>query len=426
MAHPSGRRWIVPLLALLVLGQCYAQAMANTVTPRSRATADERSIDVGYTGTAWGTYAFVGNNVKSGKSAVSSLGCRSVAGTHHENTVTSVFSKDLLETGVIDTTADALAQGNTQTAKTTADVHDIVLLQGVITGSEITAVSATSHDDSGFSTSSEGSSVVDLDVNGQHFNGTVDPNTKIDLPGIGYVVLNEQSSFIGRRKAGLTVNMIHVVVTAGGGQFKKGTQVFVAHAESGLRTQIAGVLDGRAYGTRMNVDDKVVSGPSALVGLGCFGTGGRLRTNEVDSVSVPPAFDVGTVVDTAQGTVKKDAATGETTSEVQLVDVAQGVITADLVKADAHAFTDGTTFSFGDDGTQFVNLYVNGQPFGDNVPPNTMVDLPGLGTLWLRREIERKHSIEIRMIELIVTQDNPQGLPIGADIRVAVAEASAH
>ena len=132
------------------------------------------------------------------------------------------------------------------------------------------------------------------------------------------------------------------------------------------------------------------------------------------------------MVDTAQGTVKKDAATGETTSEVQLVDVAQGVITADLVKADAHAFTDGTTFSFGDDGTQFVNLYVNGQPFGDNVPPNTMVDLPGLGTLWLRREIERKHSIEIRMIELIVTQDNPQGLPIGADIRVAVAEASAH
>jgi hypothetical protein len=74
-----------------------------------------------------------------------------------------------------------------------------------------------------------------------------------------------------------------------------------------------------------------------------------------------------------------------------------------------------------------VNLSVRGFPeIGDDVPPNTMLILPGLGKLFLRREISRPNSIEIRMIQLIVTQANDLGLPPGTDIRVAVAHASAH
>jgi hypothetical protein len=39
------------------------------------------------------------------------------------------------------------------------------------------------------------------------------PNTRIDLPGVGYVLLNEQSSVgDGLRTSGLSVNMIHVVL----------------------------------------------------------------------------------------------------------------------------------------------------------------------------------------------------------------------
>jgi hypothetical protein len=35
-----------------------------------------------------------------------------------------------------------------------------------------------------------------------------EPNTRLDLPGVGYVVLNEQIATAG----GMTVNMIHVVL----------------------------------------------------------------------------------------------------------------------------------------------------------------------------------------------------------------------
>ena len=55
--------------------------------------------------------------------------------------------------------------------------------------------------------STEGSSVANLVVNG---TAVIDPapNTRVDLPGVGYVVLNEQTTTSG----GVTVNMIHVVL----------------------------------------------------------------------------------------------------------------------------------------------------------------------------------------------------------------------
>jgi len=41
----------------------------------------------------------------------------------------------------------------------------------------------------------------------------VAPNTQMDLPGVGYVILNEQRrSGDGWSSSGITVNMIHVVM----------------------------------------------------------------------------------------------------------------------------------------------------------------------------------------------------------------------
>ena len=98
-----------------------------------------------------------------------------------------------------------------------------------------------------------------------------------------------------------------------------------------------------------------------------------------------------------------------------------------MVKADAHASNSGGTLTFSDDGSMFVDLHVAGFPdIGDDVPPNTRLHIVGLGTLWLHRVIQTSNSIEVRMIEVIVTEANSFGIAIGTDIRVAVAEASVH
>jgi len=175
------------------------------------------------------------------------------------------------------------------------------------------------------------------------------------------------------------------------------------------------------------VTNMVISGPSARVRMACLGTNGALRTNSVAEVQVPPLFSVGEVVDTALGTVNSTSAVGELTSTVQGVDVVTSLVTASLVKADAHASNIGGTLTFSDTGSMFVDLHVTGFPnIGDDVPPNTRLNIAGLGTLWLHRVIQTSNSIEVRMIELIVTEANGFGISIGTDIQVAVAEASVH
>ena len=384
---------------------------------------------------AYGTQANLGNVVVAGKTAVSTLGpCGTVEPpVHNENTVASTDASPLFTTGVINTTADGTTLvGGTLQAMATADVHDanllITQLGGVITADEVKAVSTTTHDGTGFHTSAAGSTFVNLVVAGIPIMGTPPPNTQINLVGFGHVVLNEQITKMKPTSASFTVNMIHVFITeANILNIPIGTEIIVSHASSGLTSGVEGTLDGQAYGTKATLAHVITSGPSALVNMSCLGTNGHLRTNSVAQVQVPPLFSVGEVVDTAQGTVNSTSAVGEMTSTVQGVDVITGLVTASLVKADAHASNIGGTLTFSDTGSMFVDLHVTGFPnIGDDPPPNTRLHIVGLGTLWLHRVIQTSNNIEVRMIEVIVTEANSFGIPIGTDIQVAVAEASVH
>jgi hypothetical protein len=301
-------------------------------------------------------------------------------------------------------------------------------LAGLITADEVKAVSTTTHDNSGFHTNAVGSTFVNLVVAGVPIIVNPPPNTDLNLPGFGHVVLNEQITSTRTRSSSLTVNMIHVFITqANILNIPIGTQIVVSHAFSGLTSGVQGTLDGQAYGTQARVTNVVISGPSARVRMACLGTNGALRTNSVAEVQVPPLFSVGEVVDTALGTVNSTSAVGELTSTVQGIDVVTSLVTASLVKADAHASNIGGTLTFSDTGSMFVDLHVTGFPnIGDDVPPNTRLNIAGLGTLWLHRVIQTSNSIEVRMIELIVTEANGFGISIGTDIQVAVAEASVH
>jgi len=97
------------------------------------------------------------------------------------------------------------------TAQSTAHLENVNVLNGLITAE--TVIAATSSWVSGAAGwNAEGSSFTNLAVNGVPL-GSGDylpaPNTRVNLPGVGYVVLNEQ---IANGAAGITVNMIHVVL----------------------------------------------------------------------------------------------------------------------------------------------------------------------------------------------------------------------
>lgn len=408
--------------ALVVAG-----AMAFTAAPALSGAMAQAATGArfSYTGYAFGTSANVGSVTKSGPSAPVTLGCTATAGIHRSNTTAGLDLAPLATSGTVASTADTLAAP--AQSKTTAATQQVSLLDGRVKATAVKAASSTTRTASGFALSPAGTTFTDLVVGGRLVSANPAPNTRIDIAGFGHVILNEQTRRVGTDAASLTVNGLHLVVTTTNSLgIPPNSNVIVSHAQSGLSAPVAGVLDGMAYGTRANVAQRVVSGPTFRVVMPCLGTNGKLRTNTGAGLSLGTTLNTGTIRNTAQGTVTGSTATGETTSTVQAANVLAGLVNATVIKADAHATTDGSTFRFSDNGSTFGSLSVKDHPeITANVAPNTQVNLTGVGTLYLHRVIRSNRNIEVRMIELVLNQP-VNGLVAGTTIRVGVAEASAH
>jgi hypothetical protein len=127
----------------------------------------------------------------------------------------SALSADFLNSvtsGAIGREADPSAAG----AQSVASLGNVNILSGLITATGVIANVASTRTASGAVSDANGSSFSDLVVAGTPVTsgeGTVAPNTRMDLPGVGYAILNEQTlTGDGVSSSGITVNMIHVVL----------------------------------------------------------------------------------------------------------------------------------------------------------------------------------------------------------------------
>src|SRR5438132_630124 len=99
-------------------------------------------------------------------------------------------------------------------AQSTASAASVNILNGLITADEVVANVMSSASEGGAFSSADGSTFTNLAIAGVGSlsgDSPLAPNMNISLPGVGYVVLNEQiPSGDGVSSSGLTVNMIHV------------------------------------------------------------------------------------------------------------------------------------------------------------------------------------------------------------------------
>src|SRR2546425_323396 len=99
-------------------------------------------------------------------------------------------------------------------AQSTASAASVNILNGLITADEVLANVMSSAAQDGAFSNADGSTFTNLAIAGVGSlsgDSPLAPNTNISLPGVGYVVLNEQiPSGDGVTSSGLTVNMIHV------------------------------------------------------------------------------------------------------------------------------------------------------------------------------------------------------------------------
>ena len=123
--------------------------------------------------------------------------------------------------GLTGTTSGSI--GDATAVQSVATVFNVNLLNGLITASSLTATVSSTSSGARATSNALGSTFGDLVVNGVQVtsgDGAIAPNTRMDLPGVGYVVLNEQlPTGDGVRASGLTVNLIHVYrqsLTGGG------------------------------------------------------------------------------------------------------------------------------------------------------------------------------------------------------------------
>ena len=437
MKFPVSPRPLSRLVVVCVT--CLAEAMPFVA---SKSLAQGPFLE--FSASAYGTNAFVtgaGATVISGPTAPVSIGggCGTPkVGAMADGVVFGVSVPPII-VALTGTTADAIhthAESTSDSAFATSDVLDINLLGGLITGTEVEAVSTTSQDSMGvLHVSGDGSKLVNLVVNGTAITAVPAPNTTIQLPGIGRVVLNEQIQHVSSTNAGLTVNMIHVFVTTqvviGGQTIKAGTQIIVSHAVSGL-TVIGGPasLDGTAFGT--SVSSAIIrSSPTAPASVGCDGNPKVTNTLvgvTVNGAPIDPSLVVlnsGTITDTAEGSVTASLSSAETTSTIQSVNLLNGTITASVITDQADASTtDGMTFNFSQSGS-IATLSVSGHP---EITANSTgkFTLAGIGTLYLHRVAQTSNSITVRMIEVVLASGNIFGLPTGMDIIVCSSSASLH
>jgi hypothetical protein len=98
-------------------------------------------------------------------------------------------------------------------SQSVSELENVSVLGGLIQAQAVTAVVSSYVADGAAGSEAAGSGFTNLVVNGVAFAADVAPNTRVTLPGVGYVVLNEQTaSGDGVRSSGISVTMIHVVL----------------------------------------------------------------------------------------------------------------------------------------------------------------------------------------------------------------------
>jgi len=119
-----------------------------------------------------------------------------------------------LSSSFLNSTATGAIGTAESSAQSVATVANVTILNGLITAGEVIATVTSNRGASGVTSSTNGSTFENLVVAGTPVTSgdqPVAPNTRLELPAVGYVVLNEQVPLgDGVTSGGMTVNMIHV------------------------------------------------------------------------------------------------------------------------------------------------------------------------------------------------------------------------
>ncbi|GAA0599451.1 hypothetical protein HPO96_21880 [Kribbella sandramycini] len=224
-------------------------------------------------------------------------------------------------------------------------------------------------------------------------------NTKVAVPGLGYIVLNRVGGV--KTESGIYSYAQGVVVHANvkNKYIPEGVDVAVLKTRAEIAKPAVGLVIGDAYVTKANVDKLVVSGPTSYQAT-CKGTEGKTIRASVGEVVIPKVAYVGAAYTTKNGFQSKDKAAVHFTSHVAGVKVGNLAIGAVNSEAKAWKTKDG---KFGVSSTSSIaSIKVGNKVYPVKTGQNATLDIPGIAKLTFNQVVKQQRYIAVNALVIDV------------------------
>jgi hypothetical protein len=400
-------------------------AVGGAVVAGSAAGAADS--DFLFFGDAMGTRILALNNtITSGGTAESGV-FGGPSPQFNSNQTAAVNAQGIIATGAVNSQTQIKAITGGWKVIATAKTAGVSILNGAIRVDAITTT-ATITEVNGVLTPTVTNQFVGLHIVGVSLPANIPQNFGVKLGSIAQIGINTgaaaaQGNAATAMGAGLQIRLLEPA-----GSAETGASIYVSPVQTIVGPQ--GGIDtghttaGQAYGTKVtaNVGSLIgiKSDPTAPVTVFVSGTSGHTITNSTASVRLGTGLNLGAVKNTGFGSNTTSGAFVHMTSEVATLNLFSGLIKAKAITADATASSNGTVTG----NSQLVGLTIGGHPINLNAGPNTTIDVLHLGQVTINQQIRTAHGIIVRALDIVIgTRRN--GLPVGAEVQVAVAAASA-
>lgn len=379
-----------------------------------------------YFSTSGGTQAnLIGTTVSTDLTGASTLAGTAFTGSK-SNDVARTSVPGLLNVGGISSSQAASPFGSDGLQITSkARIASVDLLNGAIKIGAVEVTNIARATPSGFS-SVLNSQLASLTIDGKAYPLSADPNTKVEIPGLAEVVINEQKSNAGSSGIATKVTALRVTLLKDVAGAKVGSTIKVATSSinilnGALNNSIA--VGGFSYGTAVKVaasDARVAVPPTAFVSIPSYGTGGKFLTNSTANVDVPQGLvKIGAIESRVSGLSDVGKSDAYAENQTARVNVLGGRITADAINVKSHV-AKSSSGHVEEQKLEFLRLKIMGKTIPADVKPNTRISVAGLGRITVNEQVSQPGFSQIIGVRVILSTKT-LGLPAGADIQIAVA-----
>lgn len=413
------------LSSALTLSTVAAAAVATVVVGTGGAGASNFEF-VGYAGGS--QVRALNNTITSDLTAASAIGAQfPVSST---NDAAAVNVQDLLTTHAVATSSKAEAIDGGWKVTSEAKLADLNLLNGAITADAIDTTS-TAKLVNGVISSGSTTKFVNLKIVGINLPINIPNNFHVTIPGIASVYINYTFS-AGLAPSVMNIGMglyLSLLKPQGANGVGASVEVDPVYSAIGPVTPppTNHIVRGKAYGTSVTAKvgslAQVQSDPTAPIQLRALGSDGKVQSSSIAGVNLTSLAHVGAVTDTVSGTNTNQLFESESTSKVAGINLFNGLIKADAISVDAHARGTDTTPIKVTGSSSLVNLVIAGNKIPISAAPNTVIKLLNIGKVIINKQVAGPTGIQVRGLEITLSTA-AYGLPAGADVQVAAANAS--